>query len=124
VHNQQVQCRGFVEKPKPEQAPSTLAVMGRYIFTPTIFDEIENLNVGAGGEYQLTDAMHKLAQKQPFHGFVLQGERFDCGDKVGFQMANLHFAMKDEFIAPRLLPFMQALAMQYDRRSEVRKKVV
>lgn len=98
---------GFVEKPKPEEAPSTCGVVGRYILTPRIFDFLAEKNVGKGGEIQLTDAMAQLQQEEGFQGYRLDGIRFDCGDKVGFQKANLFFALRDEYIGPRLLNFIQ-----------------
>ena len=85
--------KGLVEKPAPENAPSTLSVIGRYILQPEIFDELEAKKIGAGGEIQLTDSMAKLIGKQPFHGLRFKGTRFDCGDKVGFIEANVAFAL-------------------------------
>ena len=85
--------RGLVEKPAPEQAPSTLSVIGRYILQPEIFYELEAKQVGAGGEIQLTDGMARLIGKQPFHGLRYEGTRYDCGDKVGFIEANVAFAL-------------------------------
>ncbi len=105
-----VKARGFVEKPDPEDAPSSLAVVGRYILTPDIFDLLGEEKVGHGGEIQLTDAMHIMAQEHPFMAHVLSGERFDCGDKVGFQQANLFFALSDPYIATRLAPFVARMA--------------
>ena len=86
---------GLVEKPKPDAAPSTLAVIGRYILSPEIFPLLAQQQAGAGGEIQLTDAMAKLIGTEPFHGYRFDGERFDCGDKAGFLDANLAFALAD-----------------------------
>jgi len=83
----------LVEKPAPENAPSTLSVIGRYILQPEIFYELEAKQVGAGGEIQLTDGMARLIGKQPFHGLRYSGTRYDCGDKVGFIEANVAFAL-------------------------------
>ncbi len=85
--------KGLVEKPKPEVAPSTLSIIGRYILQPEIFDQLDQKMVGAGGEIQLTDAMAKLIGGAPFHGFRFEGKRYDCGDKVGFLEANIAFAL-------------------------------
>ena len=85
--------RGLVEKPAPEKAPSTLSIIGRYILQPEIFHELEAQRIGAGGEIQLTDSMAQLIGKQAFHGLRYKGERFDCGDKVGFIAANAAFAL-------------------------------
>jgi UTP--glucose-1-phosphate uridylyltransferase len=85
--------KGLVEKPEPQDAPSTLSVIGRYILQPQIFAELEAKQVGAGGEIQLTDAMARLIGRQPFHGLRYEGKRYDCGDKVGFIAANVAFAL-------------------------------
>ncbi len=85
--------KGLVEKPKPEVAPSTLSIIGRYILQPEVFDQLDQKMVGAGGEIQLTDAMAKLIGGAPFHGFRFEGKRYDCGDKVGFLEANIAFAL-------------------------------
>ena len=74
----------MVEKPKPEVAPSHLAVIGRYMLMPEVFAILDDAGPGAGGEIQLTDAMAKLIGRQPFHGFRFEGRRFDCGDKLGY----------------------------------------
>lgn len=85
--------RGLVEKPKPENAPSTLSIIGRYILQPEVFGHIEKGERGAGGEIQLTDAMAKLIGDQPFHGLRYTGRRFDCGDKIGFIDATIAYAL-------------------------------
>jgi UTP--glucose-1-phosphate uridylyltransferase len=87
-------ARGLVEKPNPENAPSTLSIIGRYILQPEVFEHLEKLEVGVGGEIQLTDAMEKTISDIPFHGFRFEGQRFDCGTKAGFVMANVAFALK------------------------------
>ncbi len=101
--------RGLVEKPKPEDAPSNLAIIGRYILTPEIFDILANKETGAGGEIQITDAMEKLLNDQSIYGFSYEGTRFDCGTKVGFQMANISFALERKEMRERLLPFIQKM---------------
>jgi UTP--glucose-1-phosphate uridylyltransferase len=105
--------RGLVEKPKPEEAPSNLAIIGRYILTPEIFEILENKEVGAGGEIQITDAMSRLLNTQAIYGYRYQGTRFDCGNKAGFQMANMAFALERPDLRERLLPFIQALIKNY-----------
>ena len=89
-----VKINDMVEKPSPEEAPSNLAIIGRYILTPKIFEYLEKKETGAGGEIQLTDAMKTLLKEQPIYGYKFEGQRFDCGDKAGFQMANLAFALE------------------------------
>lgn len=93
------EIRGMVEKPKPEDAPSTLSIVGRYILQPEIFAELDRKERGAGNEIQLTDAMARLIGRQPFHGLRYQGHRFDCGDKAGFVAANLAFALARDDLA-------------------------
>ncbi len=101
--------RGMVEKPPAEEAPSNLAVIGRYILTPRIFDLLGEQQKGAGGEIQLTDAMSQLLAEQPIFGYRFDGTRFDCGDKAGFQMANIAFAMEHPEIKDTLLPYLKDL---------------
>lgn len=101
--------RALVEKPKPEDAPSNMAIIGRYILTPEIFDILENKETGAGGEIQITDAMARLLGTQSIYGFQYEGTRFDCGTKVGFQMANLSFALDRPDMRSRLMPFIEKL---------------
>ncbi len=91
-----VQVKGLIEKPPPDKAPSTLAVIGRYILEPTVFDHLGRKTKGAGGEVQLTDSLIPMIGHSPFHGYRFEGRRFDCGDKVGFFEANLAFALARE----------------------------
>jgi len=88
-----VEVQGLVEKPDPANAPSTLSVIGRYILQPEVFAHLSSHERGAGDEIQLTDAMAKMIGSAPFHGLRFEGERFDCGDKIGFLEANLAFAL-------------------------------
>ncbi len=87
-------AKGLVEKPKPEEAPSTLSIIGRYILDPVVFTPLDKGVRGAGNEIQLTDAMAVTMNMVPFHGLRFAGKRFDCGDKVGFVEANVAFALK------------------------------
>ncbi len=86
-------ARGLVEKPKPQKAPSTLSIIGRYILDPEVFVELDRQETGAGGEIQLTDAMARTIGRVPFHGLRFTGTRFDCGNKAGFLEANIVFAL-------------------------------
>ncbi|MDA7598653.1 UTP--glucose-1-phosphate uridylyltransferase GalU [Alphaproteobacteria bacterium] len=88
-----VEVKGLVEKPKPEDAPSNIAVVGRYIIQPTVFDVLTHQERGASNEIQLTDALAKQIGGAPFHGVRFSGERFDCGSKLGFLQANLAFGL-------------------------------
>ena len=92
----------MVEKPRREDAPSNLIITGRYILQPEIFKLLETQQGGAGGEIQITDAMIRLAKKQPFYGLKFKGRSFDCGSKVGFLAANIAYALKRGDIAPAL----------------------
>lgn len=98
--------KGMVEKPPPELAPSNLAIIGRYILTPAIYEQLGRKEPGAGGEIQITDAMARLLQDQPIYGYRFEGQRFDCGSKAGFQMANLAYALDRPEIRKTLLPFI------------------
>jgi UTP--glucose-1-phosphate uridylyltransferase len=86
--------RGLVEKPKPDVAPSTLSIIGRYVLLPGVFDHLDRKELGAGGEIQLTDAMAQEIGNAAFHGLRFEGRRFDCGDKIGFFEANIAFAVE------------------------------
>lgn len=100
-----VSVRGMVEKPKLSEAPSNLAVIGRYILTPDVLNNLNNAERGAGGEIQLTDAIAKeIKEGRPVHGLRFSGQRFDCGSKAGFLQATVSFALarpelQDEFAA-------------------------
>jgi UTP--glucose-1-phosphate uridylyltransferase len=107
--NSLTEIRGLVEKPDPVDAPSNLAIIGRYILTPDIFNILESKEEGAGGEIQITDAMARLLKKQKIYGFNYKGTRFDCGTKVGFQMANIAFAMERPHMRERLMPFLKGM---------------
>ncbi|MBL8209267.1 MAG: UTP--glucose-1-phosphate uridylyltransferase GalU [Bryobacterales bacterium] len=87
VHN-------LVEKPKASEAPSNLAIIGRYILTPDIFNSIESIPPGSGGEIQLTDALKHLLRQKPIYGLKFEGKRYDAGDKLGFLKATVEFALK------------------------------
>ncbi|MEG6507545.1 UTP--glucose-1-phosphate uridylyltransferase GalU [Methyloligella sp. 2.7D] len=84
---------GMVEKPKPEEAPSNLSILGRYILQPEIFDILSGHETGAGGEIQITDAMLKLLESQPFHAVKCEGTTYDCGSKIGFLAANVAYGL-------------------------------
>ena len=97
------QVVGLVEKPKMEEAPSNIAILGRYIITPQIFSILENTVPGKGGEIQLTDALKKLIEKEKVYAYNFQGKRYDVGDKLGFLQATVEYAirkkeLKDDFI--------------------------
>ena len=92
--------KNMVEKPKAEEAPSQNAIIGRYILTPRIFEMIEKVTPGAGGELQLTDAIKMLLQYEKVYGFSYEGKRHDAGDKLGFLKATVEFALKRDDLGP------------------------
>jgi UTP--glucose-1-phosphate uridylyltransferase len=104
------EVRGLVEKPKPDEAPSTLGIIGRYILQPEVMRILDNPQRGAGGEIQLTDAMAKLIGQQPFHGVTVGAKRYDCGDKAGFITANLALALERDDVGPAVRAFVAALS--------------
>ena len=97
-----IEVTGLVEKPQPKDAPSNIAVVGRYIIEPAIFQILSNVQRGTGGEVQLTDALAQQIGNSAFYGLRFSGERFDCGSKMGFLKANIAFAMANENLAPEL----------------------
>lgn len=99
--------RGLVEKPAPEDAPSTLSVIGRYILQPDIFDKLAHLGKGSGNEIQLTDAIAQLAQDQLCQGLRFSGVRFDCGAPEGFVAANIAYGMADSGIGEKIQQLVQ-----------------
>ena len=101
-----VEVNGLVEKPQPADAPSNLAVIGRYILQPEIMAILDAQEPGAGGEVQPTDAMAKLIGEQPFHAVTVDAVRHDCGDKAGFVLANLALGLEDSEVAPKLREFL------------------
>lgn len=103
---------GLVEKPAVEDAPSNLAIASRYILTPHIFDCLERIEPGVGGELQLTDAMRMLMEAEPMIGVRLKGRRHDIGNKVGFVEANLDFALKDPEMAGELKAYLKRLVAE------------
>ena len=108
--------KGLVEKPAPEKAPSTLSVVGRYILQPEIFDHLGAFETGAGGEIQLTDAMAKLINKQPFHTIDFEGKSYDCGSRLGFIEANIAFTMNDKDIGKDVQKIIAKFAAELDQK--------
>lgn len=102
-----VQIDGLVEKPNPADAPSNIAVVGRYIITPQVFDTLTAQEQGTGGEIQLTDALAKQIGSAPFTGIRFSGERFDCGSKLGFLQANLAFGLSNDALEADLRSWLE-----------------
>ncbi|WP_420405914.1 UTP--glucose-1-phosphate uridylyltransferase GalU [Nisaea sp.] len=110
VKGRLVEVRGLVEKPKPEVAPSNYAVIGRYILQPKVFEDLARFETGAGGEIQLTDALARQLGLQPFNGYLFEGRRFDCGNKVGFLEANIAYALDRPDMADPVRAFLKNYA--------------
>ena len=98
VNTNSVMMEDMVEKPRPEDAPSNLAIIGRYILNGSIFKNLSEHNIGAGGEIQLTDAMAQQAKNSAYHAYKYEGTRYDCGSKIGFLEANIAFALEHDEI--------------------------
>jgi UTP--glucose-1-phosphate uridylyltransferase len=101
----------MVEKPSLEQAPSNLAIIGRYILTPSIFDALEKTQTGAGGELQLTDGIRLLLKKEKVYAYVYEGKRHDTGDKLGFLKATIEFALKRDDLGGPLREYLKGLKL-------------
>lgn len=100
----------LVEKPKPDNAPSNLGIVGRYILQPSIFDYISQVGRGAGGEIQLTDAIAAQAKREPVLAYEFMGTRYDCGDKLGYLQANVEFALKHHRLSDAFKQYLGDLA--------------
>jgi UTP--glucose-1-phosphate uridylyltransferase len=99
----------LVEKPKFEDAPSDLAVIGRYVLTPTVFESLSTIKAGAGGELQLTDGLRSLLKKEKIYGFIFEGKRHDAGDKLGFLKATVEFALKRPDLGEPLRKYLKEI---------------
>jgi UTP--glucose-1-phosphate uridylyltransferase len=105
--NRQGRISGIVEKPEPDVAPSTLAVVGRYVLSPRIFDLLESTSPGAGGEIQLTDAIAALLTQEPVNAYRFKGTRFDCGTHIGLIEATIRYALDHEKLSDVAMRLMQ-----------------
>jgi UTP--glucose-1-phosphate uridylyltransferase len=104
----------IVEKPRPEAAPSTIGVVGRYILSPSIFEHLAKVPRGAGGEIQLTDAIASLIEKEEVIGYEFSGTRYDCGSKLGYLKANLAFALKHPEVGAEFKNYLNSLGCRVD----------
>ncbi len=107
----------IVEKPRPQDAPSNLAVVGRYVLSPTIFERLERIERGAGGEIQLTDAIADLLTDEPVYAYEFEGKRYDCGSKLGYLQATVEFALEHESLGGKFSDYLLELTgkMRNDR---------
>ena len=99
----------IVEKPKPDQAASTLAVVGRYLLTPAVFDDLAKIGKGAGGEIQLTDGIARLMQREAVYAFEFEGKRYDCGSKLGYLQATVEYGLKHPSLGPEFANYLRDL---------------
>ncbi|MFB8422107.1 UTP--glucose-1-phosphate uridylyltransferase GalU [Priestia megaterium] len=111
-HGRRYEVNNFVEKPAPGTAPSNLAIMGRYVFTPEIFKFLEEQEIGAGGEIQLTDAIQKLNTIQRVFAYDFEGKRYDVGEKLGFIQTTIEVALQHEELRENLLAIMEQLVKE------------
>ncbi len=102
-------CSGIVEKPKPAEAPSEVAVVGRYVLSGRIFELLERIDRGAGGEYQLTDAIALLLRESPVLAYTFSGKRYDCGSKEGFLEATVEYALRHPELRDSFRSYLKAL---------------
>jgi UTP--glucose-1-phosphate uridylyltransferase len=99
----------IVEKPKPDKAASTLAVVGRYLLSASLFDDLAKIGKGAGGEIQLTDGIARLMQREPVYAFEFDGKRYDCGSKLGYLQATVEFALKHPSLGAEFAAYLRRL---------------
>jgi UTP--glucose-1-phosphate uridylyltransferase len=109
--NRLYRIRNMVEKPKKADAPSNLAIIGRYVLTPEIFHCIESIEPGSGGEIQLTDALKYMLRNRPIYGLKFEGKRFDAGDKLGFLKATVEFALERHDLGDAFRQYLKSLPL-------------
>lgn len=114
VENSLVQATRLVEKPAREEAKSNLAIMGRYILTPQIFEMLGEQSVGVGGEIQLTDALFRLGEANPILAYEFEGDRHDVGEKLGFIETTIHYALQHDEIKDDVLAYMKKVIKQME----------
>ena len=108
IEDRVYKVKDLVEKPVVEEAPSDIAILGRYIITPQIFDILKNTTPGKGGEIQLTDALKKLREEEAIYAYNFEGQRYDVGDKLGFLQANIEFALKKPELRDDFIKYLEA----------------
>ena len=108
IEDRVYKVKDLVEKPSVDEAPSNVAILGRYIITPQIFDILENTEPGKGGEIQLTDALKTLISQEAMYAYNFEGRRYDVGDKLGFLQATIEFALKKEELRDRFLDYLKS----------------
>ena len=112
VEDRVIRITDMVEKPPPEKAPSNLAIIGRYLLPPEIFDILEETRSDVGGEIQLTSALRTLLSRRPIDGYLFEGKRYDAGDKLGFLKATVEFALKREDLGGEFREYLRGLKLE------------
>ncbi len=112
VEDRVVRITDMIEKPPPEKAPSNLAIIGRYLLPPEIFDILEETRSDVGGEIQLTSALRTLLSRRPIDGYLFEGKRYDAGDKLGFLKATVEFALKREDLGGQFREYLKGLRLE------------
>lgn len=124
IEDRVYKVKDMVEKPAVEEAPSNIAILGRYIITPAIFDILENQAPGKGGEIQLTDALKTLGNQEAIYAYNFEGRRYDVGDKFGFLEATIDFALKRDNLRDDLMNYMRKIVNEEDKKELVSDKEV
>ena len=123
IEDRVYKVKDMVEKPSVEEAPSNVAILGRYIITPAIFDILENQEPGKGGEIQLTDALKTLGNQEAIYAYNFEGRRYDVGDKFGFLEATIDFALKRDNLRDDLINYMRKVVSDADNNAEAIQEV-
>ncbi|MDH3589920.1 MAG: UTP--glucose-1-phosphate uridylyltransferase GalU [Gammaproteobacteria bacterium] len=121
MHDRIGQLKGIVEKPKPEDAPSRLGVVGRYVLSPSTFDMLGRTGRGAGGEIQLTDAIALLLKKEPVFAYEFEGVRYDCGSKLGYLKATVDYALNHSALGSSFADYLIEVAGQLEQRKRANR---
>ena len=114
IEDRVYKVKDLVEKPDIDKAPSNIAILGRYIITPEIFDILEDLPIGKGGEVQLTDALKRLSKKEALYAYNFEGRRYDVGDKLGFLEATVDFALKKDELRDDFMKYLKKVIIKED----------
>ena len=116
IEDRVYKVKDLVEKPEAGKAPSNIAILGRYIITPEIFDILEYLPAGKNGEVQLTDALRELSNKEAMYAYDFEGTRYDVGDKLGFLKATVDFALKREYLQEDFIKYLKEVCDKFDNK--------
>lgn len=118
IEDRVYKVKDLVEKPEPGKAPSNIAILGRYIITPEIFDILEDLPEGKGGEVQLTDALKELSKKEAMYAYNFEGRRYDVGDKLGFLEATVDFALKRPELQDEFMKYLELICKKSQKNNK------